>query len=198
MFFLHNALIRIVLSLALCSLTTTMIAQTSKDYSREQFIADFQSSTLLVRLQDKSLSLKSLEAKGKTKEAERLRQIQYQENREILLSFKNTFDFCPVLFFYSSNSDAIRNGNFEGVLFDADLKSQKLKTEKVFVAEFSETEELGIDGFIVKDRQMLALPENLPYFERRYVLLGMIERSKARMIEAYNHKLHEYWKMQGN
>ncbi len=198
MFFLNNALNRIVLSLLFLSFFFAGLAQESSNYNRSQFIEDFKQATLLVRLQDKALSLKALEDKGKSKEAERLRQIQYQENREILLSFKNTFDFCPVLFFYSSNSEAIRKGNYEGILFDAELKASDLKTENVFIAEFAETEELGIDGLIVKDKQMLALPEQLPYFERRYVLLGMIERSKARMIEAYNHKLSEYWEMERN
>ncbi len=196
MFFSNKFLNRIILSFALLVSLSFSSKQNSNSYDRATFIADFKEASLLVRLQDKSLSIKTLEERGLLKEAEQMRQVQYQENREILLSFKQTFDFCPVLFFYSSSSDSIRKGHYEGLLFNSEQERVSLQTSKVFIAEFSETEELGIDGLIVKDHQMLPLPEHLPYFERRYVLLGLIERSKARMVEAYNHKLQEYWRMQ--
>ncbi len=193
MFFIKITKIRIILSITALSLGGfTLNAQ---DYGREQFIKDFKEASLLVRLQDKSLSLAELEKRGLSKRAEQLKQQQYQENRETLLSFSKTFDFCPVYFFYASESEAIRNGNYAGKVFNADLQPSEVKTAKVFIAEFDETEELGIDGLIVKDDKMLALPEDLPYFERRFILIGLIERSKAEMVEAYNHKLQEYYDM---
>ncbi|MGB0978851.1 MAG: hypothetical protein ACPGVV_05610 [Croceimicrobium sp.] len=168
----------------------------SSNYSKEEFIQDFKNGVLLVRLQDRSLSMSEMEKRGMTEQMEALAAQQRRENREIMLSFKSTFNFCPVYFFYAKNSEAIRSGDFTGKVFDANLEPVDISTGgSIFTAEFGETEKLGIDGLIIRDSQMLALKEPLPYFERRYVFFGLIERSKARMIELYNKKLHDYDKL---
>lgn len=196
MFFPPPTLIRsILIFLGVLTFSFGLSAQDYEAYSKVDFVKEIKASTILVRLQDKALTIAQLKERGRVKEAEALEQKQYRENKEILLSFKNTFDFCPVYFFYASNSESIRDGHHEGFIFDNEKNPASLSTKGVFIAEFSETEELGIDGLILKDSQMLALPEHLPYFERRFILMGLIERSKAKMIEAYNHKLSEYLEM---
>lgn len=176
-------------------------AQESANYekqSRKEFIQDFKNGILLVRLQDRDKSIRDLEERGLTKEADKIRQAQRRENREIMLSFGKTFDFCPVYFFYAKDSEVIRKGDYQGKVFDANLELLELPAgKKIFTAEFAETETLGIDGFIVMDDRLLPLEDPLPYFERRYVFFGLISRSKAKMVEAYNKKLQEYAKMYG-
>ncbi len=189
---------RMSLFLLLLLGATDLLAQSSNDddYSRKDFIEDFRNGVLLVRLQDKHLTLKQLEERGMTKEAEQVSASQRRENREVILSFSKTFDFCPVYFFYAQNSESIRNRDLSGKVFDSEFQMVEIpENSKVFTAEFAETPELGIDGLIITDEQMLAFEDPLPYFERRYVLFGLIERSKARMAQLYNKKLHKYNEM---
>lgn len=158
----------------------------------EEFVAALKKSALLVRLQDKSKTIAVLKEKGLIKQAEELAQMQHQENREILLSFAKTFDFCPVYFFYAKDSEAIRNGDLGGVIFDANLKLIPLSINQFFTAEFAETPDLGIDGLIIRDKRLLALDNDLPFFERRFVFFNLKERSKAEIVEAYNKRMHDY------
>lgn len=169
---------------------------TPQSYGRAEFILDFRKGVLLVRLQDRHLSIKSLEERGLDKQAEQIRNQQRRENRETILSFGKTFDFCPVYFFYAKDSEAIRKGDYQNKVFDANFEIVNIESDiPVFTAEFSETEVLGIDGLIVMDHQLLKFEDPLPYFERRYVFFGLIERSKAKMAEAYNEKLYDYLKL---
>jgi hypothetical protein len=158
----------------------------------EEFIADFKNSSLLVRLQDKSKTIAFLIEKGLNKQAEQLRQEQRLQNREILLSFSQTFDFCPVYFFYAKDSEAIRNGDLEQVVFDENLNIITKNLPKYYTADFAQTPGLGIDGLIIKNQKLLDLDNKLPFFERRYVFFNLKERSKAEMVEAYNKRLQDY------
>lgn len=166
--------------------------------TKEEFVEQLKNSALLIRLQDKSKTILTLKKKGLEKEADILANQQRQENREILLSFSKTFDFCPVYFFYAKDSEAVREGNLEGVVFNYNLEVVSLQLDKFFTAEFAETPDLGIDGLIIKNQNLLALDRNLPFFERRFVFFNLIERSKAEMIEAYNKKMHDYAYSQGS
>ena len=190
-----------LVSLLLClSAPMAISAQVSapEEYTKEDFIRDFKQGYLLVRLQDKHLTIKSLKENGNEDEIEQIIAKQRRENQEIMLSFSNVFTFCPVYFFYAKDSEAIRKGDFKDKVFDAQLQSVDLNSEKVvFTAEFAETEKLGIEGLIIRDSQMLALKDPLPYFERRYAFFGLIERSKAQMIERYNKKLYKYAEIYG-
>lgn len=193
-FFTYTAI-----ALTLLSLSPNLHAQEtrkSEKQSRKEFIHDFKNGVLLVRLQDRDKSIRELEERGLADEAEKIRQAQRRENRETILSFGKTFDFCPVYFFYAKDSEAIRKADFTGKVFNANLEVVEVpEGKKIFTAEFAETETLGIDGLIVMDDRLLPLEDPLPYFERRYIFFGLINRSKAKMVEAYNEKLHEYAKM---
>jgi len=189
-----------VLILVLCFGGLRLPAQdemlNSSPSTTEEFVEQLKNSALLVRLQDKSKTILTLKEKGLEKEAEALASEQRQENREILLSFSKTFNFCPVYFFYAKDSEAVRNGDLEGVVFNYSLEIVSLQLDKFFTAEFSETPDLGIDGLIIKNQNLLALKSDLPFFERRFVFFNLKERSKAEMIEAYNKKMHDYASLQ--
>lgn len=174
-------------------LALSPLALVAQGNPKAQFIQEFKDGILLVRLQDKSTTIKELEARGMTEEIELISAQQRRENQEIMLSFATVFDFCPVYFFHAKDSEAIREGDYAGKVFDANLQVISIPQSKtIFTAEFSETAQLGIDGLIVTDHQLLPLKEPLPYFQRRFAFFGLIERSKARMIELYNKKLHDY------
>lgn len=161
--------------------------------SREEFVKELKNSALLVRLQDRTNTIATLKEKGMINEAEKLAQQQRLENRETLLSFTQTFDFCPVYFFYAKDSEAIRSGDLDGIVFNANLELVPVKLNKFYTAEFAETPDLGIDGLIVMDQRLLNLDNSLPFFERRFVFFNLKERSKAEIIEAYNTRMNDYF-----
>jgi hypothetical protein len=166
-----------------------LLAQTTE----AEFLKNLHSGALLVRLQDRSASLKILEERGLNKQAEALRRKQYLENKETILSFENTFTFCPVYFFYAKDSESIRDNALSGVVFKPNqtpVAKAELPTT-FYVAEFSETAKLGITGLVVMNENLRPLEAPLPYFERKYTWFGFISRSKAKMAKAYNQTL---WK----
>lgn len=167
-------------------------AQASAPTNTEEFIHDLRQSVLLVRLQDKSKTISTLEEMGEDLKASLVAQEQQKENREILLSFTQTFDFCPVYFFYAKDSEQIRKGELEELVFDANLRPVAIDFKKYYTAEFAKTPSLGIEGLILMDNQLLYLDNKLPYFERRFVFFNLKDRSKAEMAEAYNQRLYKY------
>lgn len=167
----------------------------------ETYLQELKQGFLLIRLQDKQQSLEVLEAKGMMEQAASIRQQQYHENKETMLSFEQTFDFAPVYFFYAKDSEAIRSGNLAGHVFNANneiVASENLPST-FYVGEFSETKNLGIDGLIILDQNLIPLKAPLPHFERKYTWFGLAKRSKAEMAAAYNKKLKfEFNKHFGN
>jgi hypothetical protein len=194
-FFTRPLLILFLLQITTGHLNAQDVDASAK-YGIRDYVKDLKNGIILVRLQDKTASLELLKARGLKKEAQKLEEAQALENKETMLSFAGAFSFCPVYFFYAKDSESIRIGDFNDKLFDVDFNiAQAPLHVKVFIAEFSETEILGIDGLIIMDSQLLALKDPLPYFERRFVFLSLFERSKAKMIEVYNKRMHDYAEM---
>ncbi len=177
-----------------------MTITTFGQYTKEDAKVDLQqlkNGTLLVRLKTNEASISALEAQGRHKEAEQLKERLYQENKEILLSFTNAFDFCRVYFFYAPSSDDIRERNFEGLVFNANRQIVDVDSLQgaIYTAEFSETENLGIKGLIIMDGNLFPLKSPFPFYQRKYRVMGLVTDSKAKMIDLYNQKLHSTYKL---
>lgn len=158
---------------------------------------NLKNGVLLIRLHTNQASIAALESRGRQEEADKLKEQLYLKNKEILLSFKNAFDYCPVYFFYAQSTEAVRKGQFEGILFDYDrlpVSAGKI-TGKVYTAEFSETTNLGIEGFVLMNDQLFPLKSPFPFFQRKHIALGLIKLSKAKMVEQYNKRLHDTYKL---
>ena len=186
--------IKTVIGALLLFMTTLCYGQSDLEKAKIQ-LNQLKESFILVRLQTDSLKLKALESRGLHREAEILKRRQYLENREIILSFQQTFDFCPVYFFYSNKSDEIRKGNIVGNVFDYELEivsSEKLQSETFFTAEFAKTENLGINALVLMDHFLLPLKAPFPFYQRQYVFFSMIRQGKGTMAKRFNKKLHEY------
>lgn len=173
-------------------LSLALSGQSDQEKAKEQ-LQQLKNGVLLVRLKTNANSIEAYEQAGLEKEAEAARQKQYQENKEIILSFSQTFDFAPVYFFYSDASDAIRKGQFEGQVFDSKLKPveiEKLEARPVFTGEFSQTPNTGIKGFVLMNQDMIPLKSPFPFYQRQYVFFSLITLSKAKVVERYNERLH--------
>ena len=104
-------------------------------------IRSLQNGVLLVRLSTKQNSIDAMEQKGLSKQADVLRQKVLAENLEIASSFKTSFNFCPVYFFYSHDSKHVMNGNLDSVTFmNSELKAYEIvefENNNYFTAEFT-------------------------------------------------------------
>lgn len=149
---------------------------------------------LLVRLQTDSLKITFLEELGRKKEADQVRKAVYQEQREIILSFKKTFHFCPVYFFYSSQTSAIQNGKLYGHIFDHNLELvENDSIPKIYyTAKFAKTENLGINALVIMDNYLIALKAPFPFYQRQYLFFSLFKQSKAAMAERLNKRLFQY------
>lgn len=95
---------------------------------------------LLVRLRTSEKIIMGLKDIGEFERAREVELEQRIENLEIAAAFKQSFDFCPVYFFYSNCSKDVRMGNYSDCLIDFDLKKLEdppVGLENYFTAEFS-------------------------------------------------------------
>lgn len=170
----------------------TGFAQSELSKAKED-LHQMKNGVLLIRLFTNDAKISGLEAAGKTTEAQKAAEIQNRENKDIILSFSQVFKFCPVFFFYSSDSEDIRNGNFEGKVFDSSLSLIDPSEIKgtIFTGEFSETENLGIEGLIIMDAQLFPLEAPFPFYQRKHTLLGLVTLTKSRMVHRLNNKLRD-------
>lgn len=175
-------------------LSFSSIGQKSQEKAKVQ-LTELKDSFILVRLKTNDLKIEALQNRGRNREAQIAKNIQYQENRETILSFEQTFDFCPIYFFYSGSSDEIRKGNLIGHVFDYELNlvdPALLQNENYFTAEFSKTENLGIDALVLMDNFLLPLKAPFPFFERKYIFFSLFAQGKGTMAKKYNKKLYDY------
>tara|TARA_R110002096_G_scaffold132768_2_gene283235 strand:- start:72319 stop:72819 length:501 start_codon:yes stop_codon:yes gene_type:complete len=156
---------------------------------------------ILVRLKTDSLKIASLEKNGYAKEAEKVKLDLYKENKEILLSFAKTFDFCPVYFFYSNHSKEIQSGDIKGKIFDYNLKlveQEQITGKTHFVAKFGKTENLGIHALILMDSFFIPLKSPFPFYQRQYTFFSLVKLSKARVAKKLNKRLHDQYEIWTN
>ena len=173
------------------------IAQSDSEKAREQ-LQEMKDGVLLVRLFTNDAKIATLRHQGEEREAQRASNFQHQENKDIILSFSQVFQFCPVYFFYSEDSEAIRSRDFDGHIFDAALQpvdGQELHGKSIFTAEFSETENLGIEGLIIMDDQLFPLKSPFPFYQRKHTLLGLITLTKSKMVHRLNNKLRDTYSL---
>lgn len=160
-------------------------------------LQNFKEGMLLVRLQTSSKQIQALEERGRLEEAKDFREQQYEENKETILAFRKVFDFCPVYFFYADDSEAIRQEQLAGNIFDSQLEvlsNTDDLPDYFLTGEFAETPNLKIDGFVLMDEQMLPLQAPFPFYQREHILMGIITLSKGKMIENLNTRLWDTYR----
>ena len=110
----------------------------------EELINDMKDGVILVRLMTRENAIKALKDAGQPERAQAVIDQQREENLEITKAFEENFDFCPVLFFYSSCSKNIRDRKFQGCLMNSVLdpapEADVSSIGKFFIAEFGHVE----------------------------------------------------------
>lgn len=149
--------------------TITKVDAVEKGY----YINQLHQGILLVRLRDYQQMITALRSRGQRRQAEKLRNEQKFKNNRIVRAFRNGFDFCPVYFFYSSDSKSIREGQLDSLILDWELipVEQSVYEGKPFlVAEFAEVQPpsngAGLPALIVLNDQLVQLTDPFPYYIR--------------------------------
>ncbi|MDG1476615.1 MAG: hypothetical protein P8Q14_05680, partial [Vicingaceae bacterium] len=84
--------------------------------SKRQII-ELHKGALFIRLKQKQKSIDALRKKGQEKLANKIELKQKNRNSYIVDAFKSRFDFCPIYFFYSSDSKHVRNNDLDSISF---------------------------------------------------------------------------------
>lgn len=85
---------------------------------------NLKSGGLLVRIQSNSLVIKTLKEKIDSVKLKKILSLRDAHNREIIDAFQY-FEYCPVYFFYASDSKKIMQKDFDNVLLDNNLNPVK-------------------------------------------------------------------------
>lgn len=107
--------------------------------SRNQ-INQLKKSVLLVRLKTSENAINALINEGQGDKALKLKLKQEEANKKIVSAFTKNFTFCEVRYFFSSNSEKVKQKQFDSVFLNDSLQvdnSIKLDTNRTFfIAEF--------------------------------------------------------------
>jgi len=98
--------------------------------------------TLLVMLEEPDEKLiEQLLADKKIEDANYVKKLQEQTNKNIIKEFRNNFDFCKVEFFSNNNAHKVNRGDFSDIFLDDNLlpkPSVSFDTANYFIASFIE------------------------------------------------------------
>lgn len=188
-------------------------------------INELKNGVLFVRLKTKQKTIEAMKKSGKESLAKKTAYKLKNRNLIITKSFKNYFDFCPVYFFYSSDSKHVRNNNLDSIIFlNDDLSTNKsitITNPTIFIAEFGNIEpnqtityqstshvpatekrntynggtNFSFKAVVIKDEMFNQLQDPFPYYQRESSGLKEEKHIKGALL-ALNARLHKFYKNQ--
>jgi hypothetical protein len=166
-------------------------------------INNLHNGILLVRLKTNSISINALKKMGNDERANRLTEQINKLNNTIINAFKTKFNFCPVYFFKSDESELVSNHNLDkvhfvttGLLADTTFKvSDKEITVGEFALVGSENGN-GFEALIIKDEQFVMLLKPFPAFVRTFEAIPTMRRTPGEVVEKMNANLNAFYKDQ--
>ncbi len=168
-------------------------SQNQKEPGAKKQINLLKNGALFIRLKTSENLINAFIEKGKTEEAEKVKQEQLNKNKVISKAFAEHFTFCKVYFFYSNNSTKISQGNYQGCLMNAMLEIDTTYTgNNYLIGEFDESATTEIDAFIIKDKNFKQLKSPFPFMIRLNKTL-VIERKKEEVAAELSQKLEEFY-----
>ncbi|MGB1205733.1 MAG: hypothetical protein ACPG5B_08815 [Chitinophagales bacterium] len=125
-------------------------------------INNLKEGALLVRLKTRSKSLKAYEKAGASYLVKKIKKERDAENQKIVNLFNEYFDFCPIYFFYTDDTERLLSGEHKGIFLDDKLKKDKaivLDKDFFLIAEFG----VLLEEKIWADSAVLAANQNKMY-----------------------------------
>lgn len=154
-------------------------------------IVQLKSGALLVQLQSKQITIDSYREKGYQSIADDIAQKQHEDNIKLIRAFNESFRFCKVYFFLSDQMEALKEKQFENVVFvnkngDND-PSIKLKESFYMIASyFTEPDKkknslLSSSVLTIWDSDFNAMAKPFPYYIKMPEELPKYKRLKKKI-----------------
>lgn len=174
-------------------------------------IRNLKNGVLLVRLRTSEIAIKNLRKNGNEGMANTLQRRQDAANQRIMAAFMREFQFCPVYFFFSSDTEKVKAGKTSGFLLNDRLQVTNhlaLPDTNFFVAELTDIEsyrpdpedleesasaEVTFKALVVRDRKFHQLAKPFPFFVKAATNFPPKPRSELEMVALLNAKLQAYY-----
>ena len=175
-------------------------------------IRQLKNGVLLVRLRTSDIAIKNLKKKGTEKKAATVQRQQDAANQRLVYAFEKQFNFCPVFFFYSSETYQAKTGKTSGYFLNNKLQPDPLiaiPDTNFFVAELTELEQFRLDpdspqesinaevtfkALVLRDHKFHQLTKPFPFFIKASSNFPPRKRSEAEMVNLMNARLQEFYK----
>jgi hypothetical protein len=166
-------------------------------------IFEMKQGVLLVRLNTKYKTIEALEKNERLSDAEYVRQKQHQWNEKIISYFLKHYDFTPVYFFFSTETEKVKRREFENVHFlDSTLRPlevQPVLGKNLWIAEVNYLDQnartgsdMGFEAIFLRDSTFKQLDHPFPFYTRTYRSVLSEKRMREAMI-LFNANLHEFY-----
>ncbi|SDJ80308.1 hypothetical protein SAMN05421823_101149 [Catalinimonas alkaloidigena] len=160
---------------------------------------------LLVRLPTRQASLKALHDRGAHALAEKEAQAQQEANDVLMRAFRDHFQFCPVYFFSSDQSERVRQARLHDLVLQGD-SSLRLQPQPFLVAELAQASHVyppgptafHFEALFLEDHQFRPLTAPFPFRVRTFRVrtfrtLFFLHRSPAQAVRLLNERLHKFY-----
>lgn len=136
-----------LLVVGMCILNSPAFSQSKNQEKQLAYthISALKSSALLVRLKTKQKTIDALRKNNLNQEADIVTLEMRQKNLAIIKAFNEKFNFCPVYFFYSSDSKLVLENKLDSVRFlNEKLEYDgliKFNSDNFYIGEFGNIEQ---------------------------------------------------------
>ena len=189
-----------------------MKRRNARKISIEQ-IKNLKEGALIVRLKTKKSVIDAYKNAGKHNIANKIEEEIVIENAEIVNAFINGFDFCPVYFIYSFDSDLVFKKDFENIVFinQSMIPDVKIKFDykNFLTAEIGKvdpsrnlgteldsipyrTGDFNFEALVVMDQKFTQLIRPFPYYIKIYPAFSF-KRSPEILVRKLNKNLHRFY-----
>ena len=166
----------------------------------EKYIHQLKEGAVLVRLKTSKLQVSKLIEMGRKEQAKEKVALQREINLEIVRAFSKEYNFCEVYFFFSNNSELVKEKKTDGIFLDLNLKVDKaikLNEKNLFIVDIGD---LYFDAFSsysegigIMNANFELLVKPFPYYIGRSRVLPFFKRSTDELVELLNEELHEFY-----
>lgn len=119
---LLNLILLLVLPCTIGAQSDTLLRSDDQKAIAIQQAEQLQNGALVVRLKTKSRNIEAYREAGLDEVADRIEQEQTAENKLIIEGFRDFFDFAPVYFIFTHDTDSLRAGQRKGIFLNEMLQ----------------------------------------------------------------------------
>ena len=157
-----------------------------------------EKNALLIRLKSYKRQIALAENNNNTELRNKIIKRRDTDNKEIINAFNKEFHFCPVYFFYNTDTKKILNNEFENVFLNVNLQkdtSIHFSSKKYLIGEFGESlinnnTDFSNYGIYITDEKLNIIPNPFPNFVSGY--FAFAKREYTEIVKVLNRKLISY------